>query len=213
MAPLGGGDARCRIDYAVGHRQYCVQAVPSWRTAKSTLLAERVHVSPLHQIQPRPVSIHFLNFRIKLAFMRFFFKLLFPTLVVSLAFLLGCAKKPVIGTTEFTIITHEQELELGEQTAEKILETEKVVTDPKYTKRVEEVFRNLIRALPPKFQNSYDWKVYVLDRDMTLPPLKQRVSRSFMGASYSIGIVSFPPYGGRVSPSTGRNYPDTFFPF
>jgi len=39
---------------------------------------------------------------------------------------------------------------------------------------------------------------------MTLSPLKQGVSRSHKGASYSIGITSFPPYEGRVSPSTGR---------
>jgi predicted Zn-dependent protease len=97
--------------------------------------------------------------------MRFFFKILLPTLVISFTFLLGCAKKPVIGTTEFTIITHKQELELGDETAEEILRTEKVVTDPKYTQRVEEVFKNLIRSLPPKFRNAYEWKVYILDRN------------------------------------------------
>ena len=98
--------------------------------------------------------------------MSVFLKFLLTVLIFSLSFLVGCAKKPVLGTPEFTIINHQQELALGEQTAEQILSNESVVKDPRYTARVEEVFKKLIRALPPKYRNSYEWKVYVLDKNV-----------------------------------------------
>jgi len=85
--------------------------------------------------------------------------------VPLLVFLLSCAKKPVVGTTEFTLITHSQEIALGNQAAEEILRTERLVKDPRYTQRVKEVFYRLLRALPPKFRNAYEWKVYVLDKN------------------------------------------------
>jgi predicted Zn-dependent protease len=97
--------------------------------------------------------------------MRLFFKLLLTFLVIPFIFLTGCAKKPVIGTTEFNILTHQQELVLGAQARDEILKTEKVVKDEKYTKWVEEIFKNLVSSLPEKYKTAYDWKVYVLDRD------------------------------------------------
>jgi predicted Zn-dependent protease len=95
-----------------------------------------------------------------------FLKLFRFLLIPSAVFLFACvSKKPVVGTEEFTLITHSQEIELGDEAAREILRTEKVVEDPKYTRRVEEVFNKLLRALPPKYRNAYKWKVYVLDKE------------------------------------------------
>ncbi|HID79858.1 MAG TPA: M48 family peptidase [Aquifex aeolicus] len=91
---------------------------------------------------------------------------IFPLLIPLFSFLIfSCTtKKPVTEGTTFVIVSHSQEVELGRESAQKILGKEKLVTDPRYTRIVKETFRKLVEALPPKHRDGYKWNVYVLDR-------------------------------------------------
>ena len=90
--------------------------------------------------------------------------LLFLSAVFATLFVLSCAKKPVVHEQALVLISHSQEIELGDEAAREILKQEKLVNDTQAVERVERVFNRLVEALPPKFRNRYEWKVYVLDR-------------------------------------------------
>ena len=79
-------------------------------------------------------------------------------------FVASCAKKPVIHEESLVLISHSQELALGDEAAGEILKQEKLLNDTETVERVERIFNRLVEALPPKFRNRYRWKVYVLDR-------------------------------------------------
>ncbi|HIC09514.1 MAG TPA: M48 family peptidase [Aquificales bacterium] len=86
--------------------------------------------------------------------------------VLASLLLLSCAERPVIHEHAFILLTHYQEMSLGDEAAREILKKEKLVKNPKIVKKVERIFNRLIKALPPKFQKLYDWKVYVIDKDI-----------------------------------------------
>jgi len=91
---------------------------------------------------------------------------IFLLIIPLLSFLMfSCTtKKPVTGGTTLVLVPHSQEVELGRETAQRILAGERLVTDPRYTRLVENTFRRLVNALPSKYRNKYDWNVYILDR-------------------------------------------------
>ena len=95
-------------------------------------------------------------------------KKIFLSLIGFLAslFLFSCAERPVVHEHAFILLTHYQEMSLGDEAANEILKKEKLVKNPKIVKRVERVFNRLVKALPPKFQKLYDWKVYVIDKNV-----------------------------------------------
>ena len=78
-------------------------------------------------------------------------------------FLFSCAQRPVVNERAFILISHSQELALGERAAKEILREEKLLKNPKYVERVKRVFKRLVEALPPKFRKAYEWKVYLLE--------------------------------------------------
>ncbi len=88
-------------------------------------------------------------------------KLFLLTFLALLIF--SCARSPIVHRTQFIILTHQQEMELGNQAAKAILKREKLVKNPKLVERVKRVFEKLYKALPDKYKKLYDWKVYVLD--------------------------------------------------
>ena len=88
-------------------------------------------------------------------FIRFFL----PALVL---FSLSCAQRPVIHEKAFILISHRQELYIGDKAAEEILRHVQLVKNRKEIERVERVFYRLIRALPDKFKWAYEWKVYLI---------------------------------------------------
>ena len=87
-------------------------------------------------------------------------------LLILPIFVIGCAKRPVIGENAFILIPHSQELALGDEAAQEILKKEQLVKDPKIVERVEKVFNRLLKAIPPKYRNAYEWKVYVIDKNV-----------------------------------------------
>ncbi len=92
--------------------------------------------------------------------------LLYGVVPFSILFLLSCAKQPVTGKSSLVLITHSHEMELGNRAAKEILKREKLVKDRKIVERVEMIFKKLVDSLPPKYRNLYDWKVYVIDKDV-----------------------------------------------
>jgi len=87
-------------------------------------------------------------------------------LLILPIFVIGCAKRPVIGENAFILIPHSQELALGDKAAKEILKKEKLVKDPKIVERVGRVFNRLLKAIPAKYRNAYEWKVYVIDKNI-----------------------------------------------
>jgi len=85
-------------------------------------------------------------------------------LVAAPAFLVSCAQKPVVGEPTLVLISHSQEVRLGDEAAKEILKTERLVEDPELVKRVETIFERLVQSLPPEYKSAYKWRVFVLDK-------------------------------------------------
>lgn len=60
------------------------------------------------------------------------------------------------------LIPHSQELALGDSAARQILAQSQVVKSGPEVKLVNEVFDRLLKAIPDKYRNAYEWKVYVI---------------------------------------------------
>ncbi len=88
--------------------------------------------------------------------------LFIPLAVLSL--LLGSCANRINHRPELILISHYQELALGDQAAAQILKQEKVLKNGTRVELVNEVFNRLLRALPQKYRNAYKWKVYVIDK-------------------------------------------------
>jgi predicted Zn-dependent protease len=81
--------------------------------------------------------------------------------LLGLLFFLSCTNK-ITHRPELILISHSQEIALGDQAAAEILKREKVVRGGYRVELVESVFRRLLEALPPEYRNAYKWRVFVI---------------------------------------------------
>jgi len=89
-------------------------------------------------------------------------RLLILTLPILL--LIGSCTNRLKHRPELILISHSQELALGDQAAAQILKEEKILKAGETVKLVEDSFKRLYQSLPDNYKKSYKWRVYVIDK-------------------------------------------------
>jgi len=85
------------------------------------------------------------------------------TLVAILALLfIGCSKAPITGRSQLIMISPQQEVQLGYQSAKAVLAKEKISTDLQKNTMVKRVGKRIAAV---SNQNSYDWEFFVIKND------------------------------------------------
>jgi len=89
------------------------------------------------------------------------FKQIILGVIVALLFI-GCSKAPITGRNQLIMIDPQQEIALGYQSAQKVLASEKISSDPQKNAMVQRVGRRIAAVTN---QNNYKWEFFVIDKD------------------------------------------------
>jgi predicted Zn-dependent protease len=92
--------------------------------------------------------------------MKMTFKQIILAAILALLFI-GCTKAPFTGRNQFIMVSPQQEIALGYQSAKQVLETEKVSTDPQQNAMVKRIGQRIAAITG---QNSYQWEFFVIDK-------------------------------------------------
>ncbi len=92
--------------------------------------------------------------------MRQTFTKIIATVILAL-FFIGCTKAPITGRSQFIMISPQQEMALGMKSAQEVLKTEKISTNPQQNAMVKRVGER-IAAVTGK---NYAWEFFVIDKD------------------------------------------------
>jgi predicted Zn-dependent protease len=89
------------------------------------------------------------------------FKQIILGAILALLFI-GCSKAPITGRSQFIMVSPQQELALGYQSAKQVLEKEKVSTDPQKNAMVKRIGERIAKVTG---QSSYKWEFFVIDNN------------------------------------------------
>ncbi len=86
--------------------------------------------------------------------------------ILALLFI-GCTKAPITGRSQFIMVSPQQELALGIESAKQVLQTEKISNDPQknaMVKRIGERIAQVASSNYPTARN-FQWEFFVIDKD------------------------------------------------
>ena len=83
------------------------------------------------------------------------------TVILALLFI-GCTKAPITGRSQFIMVNPQQEMALGLKSAQQVLKTEKISTNPQQNAMVKRVGERIAAVTG---QNNYAWEFFVIDKD------------------------------------------------
>ncbi|MRJ02420.1 MAG: M48 family metalloprotease [Epsilonproteobacteria bacterium] len=86
--------------------------------------------------------------------------LLFP---VILLFFLACAKNPYTNRPQLLLISPQQEIQMGLQARDQVLQKARVSRDPRYNAMVKRVASRIAAVAEQEFHPGYKWEFYVLE--------------------------------------------------
>lgn len=84
--------------------------------------------------------------------------------LAAIFLIIGCAKAPYTGRNQLILISQSQEMALGNQAAQEVLDEEKLSKDPQYTKPVTQVGQRIAKAADRK---DFQWAFYTIDKPKT----------------------------------------------
>jgi len=93
--------------------------------------------------------------------MRQTFTKITATVILALLFI-GCTKAPITGRSQFIMVSPQQEMALGLKSAQEVLKTEKISTNPQQNAMVKRVGERIAAVTG---QNNYAWEFFVIDKD------------------------------------------------
>jgi len=89
------------------------------------------------------------------------FKQIISVAILALLFI-GCSKAPITGRSQFIMVSPQQELALGFQSAKEVLAKEKVSTDPQKNAMVKRIGQRIANVTG---QTNYVWEFFVIDNN------------------------------------------------
>ena len=89
------------------------------------------------------------------------FKQIILGAILALLFI-GCSKAPITGRNQLIMVSPQQELTLGYQSAKQVLTKEKVSTDPQKNAMVKRIGQRIANVTG---QNDYKWEFFVIEND------------------------------------------------
>lgn len=80
-------------------------------------------------------------------------------------FFIGCTKAPITGRNQLIMVSPQQELALGFESAKQVLQTEKVSNDPQKNAQVRRIGKRIATVTEKLYQTNFDWEFFVIDND------------------------------------------------
>jgi len=80
-------------------------------------------------------------------------------------FFIGCTKAPITGRDQFILITPQQEMQLGYQSAKQILASQRISSDPQKNSMVKRVGKRIAQATEQYYKPNFQWEFFVIDND------------------------------------------------
>ena len=93
--------------------------------------------------------------------MKQIFKQIISTAILALLFI-GCTKAPITGRNQLIMVSPQQELALGYQSAKEVLAKEKISSDPQKNAMVKRIGERIATITE---QKNYQWEFFVIDND------------------------------------------------
>jgi len=98
--------------------------------------------------------------------MKQIFKQIIATAILALLFI-GCTKAPITGRSQFIMVSPQQELALGFESAKKVLETEKISSDPQKNAMVKRIGQRIAQIASNQYPvaKNFNWEFFVIDNN------------------------------------------------
>jgi predicted Zn-dependent protease len=98
--------------------------------------------------------------------MKIISKKIISVAILALLFI-GCTKAPITGRNQLIMVSPQQELQLGFQSAQEVLKKEKVSRDPQKNAMVRRVGERIARVATANYPiaKNFQWEFFVIDND------------------------------------------------
>lgn len=85
--------------------------------------------------------------------------------VILALFFIGCTKAPLTGRNQIIMVSPQQELALGFESAKQVLQKEKVSTDPQKNAQVKRIGQRIAMVTEQTKAPGYQWEFFVIEND------------------------------------------------
>ncbi|HHD82300.1 MAG TPA: M48 family peptidase [Campylobacterales bacterium] len=92
------------------------------------------------------------------------YKQIIAAIILAL-FFIGCTKAPITGRNQIIMVSPQQELALGFESAKQVLQKEKVSTDPQKNAQVKRIGQRIARVTENIYHTNFQWEFFVIDND------------------------------------------------
>ncbi len=92
------------------------------------------------------------------------FKQIIAAAILALLFI-GCSKAPITGRNQLIMVSASQELALGFKSAQQVLQTERISTNPVKTAQVKRIGEKIAQTTEALHNVNYKWEFFLIDND------------------------------------------------
>ena len=94
------------------------------------------------------------------------FKQIIAAVILALLFI-GCTKAPITGRNQLIMVSPQQELALGFESAKQVLQTEKISNDPQKNAMVKRIGQRIAQVATANYPSArnFTWEFFVIDKD------------------------------------------------
>jgi len=85
--------------------------------------------------------------------------------VILALFFIGCTKAPITGRNQLIMVSPQQELALGFESAKQVLQKEKVSNDPQKNAQVKRIGQRIATVTEQAYAPGYQWEFFVIDNN------------------------------------------------
>jgi predicted Zn-dependent protease len=96
--------------------------------------------------------------------MKQIYKQIIATAILAL-FFIGCTKAPITGRNQLIMVSPQQELALGFESAKQVLQTQKVSNDPQKNAQVQRIGKRIAMVTEKLYQTNFQWEFFVIDNE------------------------------------------------
>jgi predicted Zn-dependent protease len=94
--------------------------------------------------------------------MKQIYKQIVATAILAL-FFIGCTKAPITGRNQLIMVSPQQELALGFESAKQVLQAEKVSNDPQKNAQVKRIGQRIAMVTEQAYAPGFQWEFFVID--------------------------------------------------
>lgn len=80
-------------------------------------------------------------------------------------FFIGCTKAPITGRDQFIMVSPQQEMQLGYQSAKQVLASQRVSNDPQKNAMVKRIGQRIAQVTEQNYKTNFEWEFFVIDNN------------------------------------------------